>query len=275
LQSGFYQRETEAAEMMIEANGISTSYRLEGPAGAPVVTLSHSLATSCRMWGPQVRALSERYRVLSYDTRGHGQTEVPPPPYSLSQLVADACGLLTDLGIGTTCFVGLSMGGIIGQLLALTHPELLHSLVLCSTTARMTPDAEAIWNERIAVAREHGMDGHVDSTIGRWFTPGFVEAHPDVVDPVRDIIRRTHPNGYVGCIQAIRGTDMLERLPQIRVPTLVMVGQDDPGLSAAEAIHEHIPGSEMAVLTSSAHLCNLEQPAAFNEALLSFLARVG
>jgi 3-oxoadipate enol-lactonase len=189
--------------------------------------------------------------------------------------VADVHGVLTGLGIQKTCFVGLSMGGIIGQLLALTHPGSLRGLVLCSTTARMTPDAEPIWDERIALARDRGMEAHVDSTIARWFTPGFVQEHPEIVDPVREMIRSTRPDGYVGCIQAIRRTDLLERLSAIRVPTLVIVGREDPGLAAAEAIHEHLPGSELAVLPSSAHLCNLEQPQAFNEALLPFLARLG
>lgn len=261
--------------MMTETNGISTSYRFDGPPGAPTITLSHSLATSSDMWRPQVEALATQFRVLRYDTRGHGQSETPPAPYSLPQLVADAQGLLDALGIRKTCFVGLSMGGIIGQLLTLTHPGSLEGLVLCCTTARMTPDAESIWEERIALAREKGMEAHVESTIGRWFTPGFVQEHPGIVDPVRAMIRETRPEGYVGCIEAIRRTDFLERLGEIRTPTLVIVGQNDPGLSAAVDIHEHIGGSELVVLPSSAHLCNLEQPEAFNEALLSFLTGLG
>jgi 3-oxoadipate enol-lactonase len=259
--------------MKLRAHGISISYRFDGPTDRPLVMLSHSLATSSEMWAPQVGGLTKDYSVLRYDTRGHGGTFAPPAPYTLPELAEDARGLLTALGVSKTCFVGLSMGGIIGQVLALTHPELLWGLVLCSTTARMTPDAEAIWDERVAVARESGMAAHVEPTIGRWFTPGFVERRADIVDPVRDMIRNTNPEGYIGCIQAIRGTDFLERLREVRAPTLVIVGRDDPGLPAAQAIHEHIPGSQLAVLSPAAHLCNLEQPEAFNEVLSTFLRR--
>jgi 3-oxoadipate enol-lactonase len=249
------------------------AYRLEGPADAPVVTLSHSLATSSAMWERQVTALTTAYRVLAYDTRGHGGSDVPPGPYTLPLLVGDVHDLLAALGIAKTFFVGLSMGGMIGQWFALTHPEMLHGLVLCSTNARMTPDAPAVWDERIEVARMQGMEAHVEPTIARWFTRPFVEGHPEVVDPVREQIRRTDPAGYIGCIEAIRHTDLLDRLAGLALPTLVMAGRDDPGLSAAEAIHRRVTGSEMVVLSPAAHLCNLEQPEAFNDALKEFLVR--
>jgi 3-oxoadipate enol-lactonase len=259
--------------MKLEANGISMAYRLEGPADAPVVTLSHSLATSSAMWEPQVTALTTAYRVLAYDTRGHGGSDVPPGPYTLPLLVGDVHDLLAALGIEKTFFVGLSMGGMIGQSFALTYPEMLHGLVLCSTNARMTPDAPAVWDERIAVARSQGMEAHVEPTVARWFTRPFVEGHPEVVDPVREQIRDTDPAGYIGCIEAIRRTDLLDRLAGLALPTLVMAGSDDPGLPAAEAIHHRVAASEMVVLSPAAHLCNLEQPEAFNEALKGFLAR--
>jgi 3-oxoadipate enol-lactonase len=257
--------------MKVMANGILVEYDLTGPEDRPVVTLSHSLATSSAMWEPQADVLARSYRLLTYDTRGHGGSEVPPGPYSLGDLVADVRGLLAALAIRKTYFAGLSMGGMIGQAFALTHPELLHGLVLCSTNARMTPDAAAVWEERITVTREQGMEAHVEPTIRRWFTPGFVERRPDVVDRVRDLIRHTDPTGYIGCIEAIRHTDFLEQLSQLRMPVLVMEGKDDPGLPQAEAICGSIPGSEFVVLSPGAHLCNLEQPAAFSEALTRFL----
>jgi 3-oxoadipate enol-lactonase len=260
--------------MMLSANGISVAYRLEGPEDAPVVTLSHSLATSSAMWEPQATALTTAFRVLAYDARGHGGSDAPPGPYTLPLLVADVRALLVALGIERTFFVGLSMGGMIGQLFALTHPDMVHGLALASTTARMAPDAPAVWDERIAVARSRGMEAHVESTIARWFTPPFIQGRPDVVDPVREQIRRTDPAGYVGCIEAIRHTDLLDRLAGLDLPTLVITGRDDPGLSAAEAIHQRVTGSEMVVLSPAAHLCNLERPEKFNEALLGFLARV-
>ncbi len=264
--------------MKVEVNGISIAYHLEQPDDAsigeePVIMLSHSLATSSAMWGPQLEALEGCYRLLTYDTRGHGESDVPPGPYSLEQMVDDVLGLLRALGIGRVYFVGMSMGGMIGQLLALTHPESLYGLVLCSTNARMSPDAPAVWDERIAVAKAEGMEAHVEPTIGRWFTPEFVRKCPERVDPVREMIRRTDPAAYIACIEAIRKADFLDRLDGLRMPALIIAGREDPGLSAAEAIHDRIPGSQMAVLSPAAHLCNLEQPEAFNRALLEFLAR--
>jgi len=180
------------------ANGIDIHYELAGPEGAPVVTLSHSIATDSRMWASQVETLASRFRVLCFDTRGHGRTDAPPGAYSLGRLAEDANALLAALGIERTHFVGLSMGGMIGQVLALTHPERLRSLALCDTSARMPPEMGPIWDERIATALTSGMEALVEPTIGRWFTPGFIEARSEVVDSVREMIRATDVQGYVG-----------------------------------------------------------------------------
>jgi 3-oxoadipate enol-lactonase len=163
----------EASAMKITANGISMNYQLEGPANAPVVTLSHSLATSLSMWDPQVPALTLRYRVLRYDTRGHGGTDAPEGPYSLEQLAEDARALLQALGVSRTHFIGLSMGGMIAQVLALERPQLLQSLVVCDTSSRVPAEAKPTWDERIRVTRAQGMEPHVEPTIGRWFTAPF------------------------------------------------------------------------------------------------------
>lgn len=261
--------------MKITANGISINYQLEGHAGGPVVTLSHSLATDLSMWGPQVPALASRYRVLRYDTRGHGGTDAPAGPYVLEQLAEDARALLHALGIARTHFIGLSMGGFIGQLLALTHPEMLQGLVLCDTTSRVPPEAGPMWDERIRVAQTQGMEPHVEPTIGRWFTAPFRERRADVVNPVRAIIRGTHPQGYIGCCHAIAALDLTDRLGGIRIPTLVIVGEDDPAtpVAASRTIHERIKGSELVILKSASHLSNLEQAEAFNRAITTFLGR--
>ena len=261
--------------MKITANGISINYQLEGPAGGPVVTLSHSLATNLSMWDPQARALASRYRVVRFDTRGHGGTDAPAGAYALEQLAEDARALLHALGIARTHFIGLSMGGFIGQLLALTHPEMLQSLVLCDTTSRVPPAARPTWDERIRVAQTQGMAPHVEPTIGRWFTAPFMEQHAEVVNPVRAIIRGTHPQGYIGCCHAIAALDLTDRLDGIRVPTLVIVGEDDPAtpVAASRTIHERIKGSELVILKSASHLSNLEQAEAFNRAITTFLAR--
>lgn len=260
--------------MKITANGIAMNYQLEGLAGGPVVTLSHSLAANLSMWEPQVPALRSRYRVLRYDTRGHGGTDAPPAPYSLEQLAEDARALLQALGIARTHFMGLSMGGFIGQILALKYPAMLQSLVLCDTTSRVPPEARPNWDERIRVAETQGMEPHVEPTIGRWFTGPFREQRADVVNPVRGMIRGTNPRGYIGCCHAIATLDLTDRLSAVRTPTLIIVGEDDPAtpVAASRIIQERIKGSELVILKSASHLSNMEQAEAFNRAVTTFLA---
>jgi 3-oxoadipate enol-lactonase len=262
--------------MRITANGISVHYTLNGPAGAPVVTLSHSLATDLAMWEPQVAALASKYRVLRYDTRGHGVTDAPAGPYTLEQLAEDARALLAVLGVERTHFIGLSMGGMIGQMLALKHPEMLRSLVLCDTSSRVPLEARPTWDERIRVTEAKGMEPHVEPTIGRWFTPPFLPSHPEVVDRVRAMIRQTKPQGYIGCCDAIKVLDLTEQLHRVTTPTLIIVGEDDPGtpVAASRAIQERIKNSELVILKSAAHLSNMEQAGAFNQAVTAFLAKV-
>ena len=262
--------------MKITANGISMNYLLEGPANAPVVTLSHSLATNLSMWDPQIPSLTSRYRVLRYDTRGHGGTDAPEGAYTLEQLAEDARALLQALKIARTHFIGLSMGGFIGQILGLKYPQMLHGLVLCDTSSRVPPEARPTWDERIKVARGQGMQPHVEPTISRWFTAPFRDKHPEVVDPVRAMIRTTNPRGYIGCCQAIATLDLTDRLHSINVPTLIVVGEDDPGtpVAASRTIHEKIKGSELVILKSAMHLSNMEQPEAFNRAVSTFLAKL-
>jgi 3-oxoadipate enol-lactonase len=263
--------------MKITANGISINYTLAGPAGAPVVTLSHSLATTLAMWEPQLAALTGRYRVLNYDTRGHGGTDAPRGAYTLDQLADDAKALLGALGIQRTHWVGLSMGGMIGQTLALKAPELFTSLVLCDTSSRIPPEAKPLWDERIHTAETKGMDPLVEGTLSRWFTAPFKEKGGPVVETVRGMIKSTPPAGYIGCCQAISGLNLTDRIGAIRVPTMVIVGEDDQGtpVAASKVMHEQIKGSELVILKSAAHLSNMEQPEAFTRALTGFLGKVG
>lgn len=259
--------------MKITANGLTVHSTLEGPAGAPVVTFSHSLATDSRMWDGEARALAGRFRVLRYDTRGHGGTDAPAGPYTLEQLADDARELLRALGIERTHWVGLSMGGMIGQTLALRAPALFRTLTLADTTSRVPPEAGPVWAERIRTARTQGMDALVESTIERWFTPPFRARRPDVVEPVRAMIRETPVEGYAGCCEAIAKLDLTDRLGAIALPTLVLVGEEDPGtpVAASRAMHERIKGARLEIIPSAAHLSNLEQPQAFDHALEEFL----
>jgi 3-oxoadipate enol-lactonase len=260
----------------IRANGLDTHYLLEGPAGAPVVTFSHSLAADLHLWDAQAAALAGRYRVLRYDIRGHGGTDVPPPPYTLEQMADDLHGLLSALGIARTHFVGLSMGGLIGMTLALRHPGAAQSLVLADTTASYGPERKPMWDDRIRVAEAEGIEPLLDRTMEAWFTAPFRGQRPDVVDGVRAMLRPTAVAGYVGAIQAIGYGDLREEIRAIRVPTLVLVGEEDRGtdLGMATTMHERIAGSELVVIPKAAHCSCVEAPEAFNRALLAFLARV-
>lgn len=261
--------------MQITVNGLSVHYTIEGPATAPVVMLSNSLASNLTMWDPQMPALTSRYRVLRYDTRGHGGTAAPAGPYTLETLAEDARGLLRALGIPRVHFVGLSMGGMIGQILGLECPELLQSLVLCDTMSQVPPEAKPLWEERIHTAHTQGMEPLVEPTVARWFTAPFRAQHPEVVDRIRTMIRSTSPQGYAACCHAIAGLNVTERLAAITLPTLIIVGEDDPGtpVAASRTIQERIPGSTLVILPAAAHLSNLEQPEAFNQALMQFLAQ--
>jgi 3-oxoadipate enol-lactonase len=263
--------------MKINANGIGVNYTLDGPAGAPVVTLSHSLATDLSMWDPQLKALTARYRVLRYDTRGHGGTDAPAGAYTLEQLADDARALLRALGIQRTHWIGLSMGGMIGQTLALAAPEVFLSLALCDTSSRIPAEAKPLWQERIKTAETQGMEPLVEPTLGRWFTAPFREQRKDVVDLVRAMIRATPPRGYAGCCHAISALDLTDRLSAIKLPTLIVVGEEDQGtpVAASRAIQAKIGGSQLEILPSAAHLSNMEQPEAFTKAVTSFLSRLG
>jgi 3-oxoadipate enol-lactonase len=261
--------------MKVKANGIDVHYALDGPANAPVVTLSHSLATDLSMWDPQMDALRARYRVLRYDTRGHGGTDAPAGAYTLDQLADDASALLGALGIARTHWCGLSMGGMIGQTLALKQPQLFASLSLCDTSSRIPAEARPLWADRIKVAGTQGMEPLVEPTLARWFTAPFRERRKDVVGGVATMIRTTPPQGYAGCCHAISALDLTDRISAISLPTLIVVGEDDQGtpVAASKVMHEKIKGSELVIIPSAAHLSNLEQPDQFTAALMRFLTK--
>jgi 3-oxoadipate enol-lactonase len=260
----------------IKANGISVHYTLEGSESSPVITLSHSLATDSSMWEPQMEKLLRSYRILRYDTRGHGETDAPEGPYSLDMLAEDVLGLLQALGIRKTFFMGLSMGGMIGQVLALKTPSMLSGLILCDTSSRIPEETKPVWDERIEAVKKKGMGTQVEATIERWFTPRFRDEHREVVEKVSAMIRATNPRGYIGCAHAIRALDLTDRLSAIKLPTLIVVGEDDPGTpaSASQTIHKRIKGSELVILKSAAHLSNIEQAEAFSTAVLNFLRKI-
>jgi 3-oxoadipate enol-lactonase len=259
--------------MRVKTATIATNYELSGPKNAPVVMLSHALGSNLHMWDPQLAVLESRFRVLRYDTRGHGGSDVPEGAYTLEQLVADAAGLLDALAIQTVHFVGLSMGGMIAQGFALNHPKRLDHLALCDTSAFMPPEAQPIIQDRIDTVRQAGLAALVESTLARWFTSDYLRNNGPGVELTRSILLSSPPAGYIGCTEAIRGLNYLKDLNRIRQPTLIMVGEEDPGtpVVASKAIQERIDGSHLVILPSASHLCNIEQASLFNSTLAAFL----
>jgi 3-oxoadipate enol-lactonase len=253
---------------------VKTHYRLDGPAGAPVITLTHPLGATLALWDDHVPALTKQYRVLRYDVRGHGGSEIPPGPYTLEQMAGDLEELLRSLGITGTHFVGVSMGGLIGMTAALSHPRLIRSLVLCDTTACYGPGLRPMWEDRIRVAETEGMTAAlVDRTMDIWFTAPFRAREKDTVKRVAAMLERSDPRGYAAAIRAIGFVDLTERIAAIRCPTLVVVGEQDPGTSPAMArvIHKRIPDAQLLVLSGAAHCAVVEASDRFLPALMSFL----
>ena len=259
--------------MKFLANGISIEYELFGPEGAPAVVLSHSLGSSSIMWAPQLPKLAEKFRVLCYDTRGHGGTAAPEGAYSLDQLGDDAIALMGGLDLSQVHWVGLSMGGMIGQNIALRQAGHFKSLSLCDTSAQMPVEAQATWDERITMSMSFGMFPLADPTMDRWFTGAYLATKPSSVEAIRAQFLATAPSGFAGCCHALKTLDYLEQLHTIDIPTLVIVGADDPSTTVAqsEAMAERIPNAQLVVIPDASHLSNVEQPAGFTAALLGFL----
>jgi len=260
--------------MDIKVNGLKINYEVAG--NGPWVTLSHSLACDLHMWDEQMDALTAKYKVLRYDTRGHGRSEAPAGAYTLDELAADVHGLLAALGIKRTHWVGLSMGGMIGQTFALNYPGVFQSMVLADTTSRYPAEAAPAWADRIQTAQTKGMDAIVEGTLERWFTEPYRKSKPPAVARVGASIRATPVAGFVGCCHAIPRINVTQRLKEIACPMLIIVGEQDPGTPVAMAreIHEATPGSELVIIPSAAHLSNIEQPQAFTAALLDFLEAI-
>jgi 3-oxoadipate enol-lactonase len=258
--------------MKIRANGIEVNYEISG--NGPWVTLAHSLATDLTLWDDLAAVLMPHFTVLRYDARGHGQTDAPEGRYDFPTLVGDLVGLLDALKIERTHFVGLSMGGMLGQHFALAAPERLDKLALVSTTSRTPPEAGALWAERIATARAQGMAAHVEATLARWFTAPYRATHPEVMERIGALIAATPAAGFAGWGGAICTLDVTNQLNAVRAPTLVVVGADDPGTPPAlsRTIAAAIPGARLEIVPAASHQLVIEQAASVNRLLLEFLA---
>ena len=260
--------------MIVTVNGVDLDTRLEGPENAPVVTLSHSLCCDLTAWDELADELKHEYRVLRYSLRGHGESASVPGPYTFRMLASDVAAIQDHYDIKTSHFVGLSIGGMIGQKFALMYPERMKSLVISSSLCELPVGAAAIWPERIREAQENGIEAQIDSSMSRWFTEETLTYRPDLDTRVRAMIRGTSVEGYVGCSQAIQAIDLVDLIPAINASTLVIVGREDMGtpVASSELIHRQISESKMVVLEEASHQAAMEKPDEFNAFIRVHLA---
>lgn len=259
--------------MKSTVNGIALNYELSGVSDGPAVVLHHPLATNLSGWDELTAALEDDYRVLRFDARGHGKSDAPAGPYTFETLAKDVVDLMTACGIDKASFLGLSMGGMIGQYLGLLHPERFNSLMLVSTSSRIPEEAKPIWDQRIAAAQKDGMASQVDGAMQRWVSPNALASNAELVERLRKMILTTPLDGYLGWCAAIRGLDVTSQLGAIKLPTRVIVGELDPAtpVAASKAIHEAIPGSDLVIVPGVSHMLHNEEPELFHSHVLPFL----
>ena len=263
--------------MRLTVNGIDLACQVDGPEDRPVLVLSHTLATSRAMWRRQVPHFAQRYRVVSYDMRGHGESAAPDYPYSLEMLSEDVIGILDSLGVERPAiFLGISIGGMIGQALALRHAARFRAVILSNTVSRTPPEGRALWDQRIEAIRKDGMESQVQPTLERWLSPDFRALDPETTKWVADMIRGTPVAGMIGCARAIQRLDYTDELARIALPTLIIAGEKDPGapVAAAQAMHERIKGSRLDVIPDCLHQAPIEAADQFNQVVSRFLDRL-
>ena len=261
-----------AVQSFATDDGCRIAYRFDGAEDATVLLLSNSLGADMQMWEPQIAAFAERYRVLRYDSRGHGQSGAPVGAYSMDRLGRDAVQLLDAVGVQQVDFCGLSKGGMIGQWLGVRAPERIRKLVLANTSADMGPPSG--WQSRIESVLAKGMAPLTEASIARWFTPDFPASAPEAITPIRTMLLACDPQGYAGCCAAIRDMDLRQTASLITPPVLVIAGAQDPSTSVADGqwLADAVRQGSLVVL-DAAHLSNVEAPLDFNAAVLSFLGR--
>jgi 3-oxoadipate enol-lactonase len=258
--------------MQVEANGIEFNIKIDGHRGSPWLVLSNSLATNLTMWDRQVEAMRDRFRILRYDQRGHGDSDAPAGRYDFKMLVADVIAIFDALEVDRAHFAGLSMGGMTAIALAEQHPERVDRVVACDCGPASTPQSAQQWEERIALARDHGMQALVQPTIDRWFPAEFISANPDIIEKIRHMIRTTPLNGFIGCAHALSNFDLRPGLAAIKNPVQFICGGKDAALPGTKALHAAVAGSEFVEISGAGHISNMENPTAFSHALQAFLA---
>ena len=255
---------------MIDADGCPINVQIEGPENAPVLMMSNSLGTNLHMWDDQVKPFTEHFRLVRYDRRGHGKSGAPKGPYSMERLGRDVLAILDGLAIRKINWCGLSMGGMVGMWLGANAPARLNKLILSNTSAYFAD--KQMWNDRLKLARDKGLEGLVGANMERWFTKDFRERSPAAVARITQMFLATPLEGYVGCAEAVRDMDHRDILGKIGVPTMIIAGRYDPAtnVEAAEFIRSRIPGAALTIL-DAAHISNVEQPHEYADRVLGFL----
>jgi 3-oxoadipate enol-lactonase len=260
--------------MQVNINGIDTRYVLSNEGGGPWLTFVHQLGGDLSIWDQLAGYFRDDFTVLRYDVRGHGRTGPSPKPFGIADLSADLATLLDALGAPTTHLVGMSMGGMIAQQFALDHPTRVDSLTIADSSPGTAPEARGTWDQRAHAARSDGMAALTPATLSRWLTPDFQAAHPEAVEPIREVLTQTLPEGYAMACEALREFDVRSKLARIQCPTLVVAGRHDSGTPPATSrlIADAIEGAQFEVL-DAAHLAPIEQSHRFAALLETFLER--
>jgi 3-oxoadipate enol-lactonase len=242
---------------------VALAHHVDGPPDAPPVFLAPSLGTTWEMWDDLASELADRYRVVRFDTRGHGRSPVPPGPCTMLDLASDVEALADSLGVERFAIVGLSLGGAIAQQLAITSPSRITAAVLCCTVPVFGDPSG--WLERAELVRSSGMSALAEANKGRWFNDRFRAEQPEAVDRMISMITSVDPEGYASCCEALSGFDVRDQLGRIAAPTRVVAGADDPvaTVSGCEQMAAAIPGADLVVIDDASHIANLAQPAEF------------
>ena len=263
--------------MLLPLGGRRLYYDLIGPESGPVVCFTHSLASDGGMWAEQIAPLLDAgFRVLRVDMRGHGGSDPVGGDYTMAQLADDTAAVIDATGVGPVHYIGLSIGGMIGQAFAIAHGAKLKSMMLCDTMPATPPGAADAWGPRIKAVRDAGSLAPLgDGTMERWFTDAFKPKRPGRWKEIRDTIVATTPAGYLGCAGAILNFDFLAQLPGLKVPTLVVCGSDDPGTppEGNKKIAELVPGGRYEEIPLTRHFPNVEAPEPFNRIMMAWLGQ--
>ena len=257
---------------MIQSNGAKLNAQIQGHPHAPVLMLCNSLGTDLHMWDDQAEAITQHFRLLRYDRRGHGKSEAPKGPYNMEMLARDALAVMDGMGVQKVNWCGLSMGGMVGMWLGANAAERMDRVVLSNTSAWMAD--KQVWDGRFKTVRTGGMAAIADGTMERWFTDEFKKVNPVRWREIRDTISGTTPQGFLGCATAIQNFDYLEKLATIKTPTMVICGDLDEGTppDRNKLIASKIPGGRYEGIAAARHLPNVERPEQFNRIMMSWLA---